>query len=91
MLICDTKTQVKNIKPQTKVQAYIGEESLTYVRRGVTARDGITGDNATGRFLADAVMHLLNKGIADTLKGAITLDIGPIRARSSEGNLTRIS
>jgi L-rhamnonate dehydratase len=69
MQITHLESQVEHIKPQSEAQAYAGAESLTYVRCRVTTDDGITGDGVTGRFLADQVAHLLNGGIADTLKG----------------------
>ena len=69
MQITQIQSQVEHIKPQSEAQAYAGAESLTYVRCRVTTDDGLTGDGVTGRFLADQVAHLLNGGIADTLKG----------------------
>lgn len=78
MKITHIESQVEHIKPQREADAYAGAESLTYVRCRVTTSDGITGEGVTGRFLADQVAHLLNGGIASTLKGATALDIEAI-------------
>lgn len=75
MKITAVAAAVEHIKPQSEAQAYAGQESLTYVRCRVTTGDGVTGEGVTGRFLADQVAHLLNNGIADTLKNANALDI----------------
>ncbi len=69
MIVTNIESQVEHIKPPRESDAYAGAESLTYVRCRVTTDDGICGEGATGRFLADQVAHLLNGGIADTLKG----------------------
>lgn len=84
MQITQIHSQVEHIKPQSEAQAYAGAESLTYVRCRVTTDDGLTGDGVTGRFLADQVAHLLNNGIAETLKGLKgtgALDIEAITAQ----------
>ncbi len=78
MQITQIESQVEHIKPQREADAYAGAESLTYVRCRVTTTDGLTGEGVTGRFLADQVAHLLNGGIASTLKGANALDIEAI-------------
>jgi L-rhamnonate dehydratase len=78
MHITRIESLVEHIKPPRASDAYAGAESLTYVRCRVTTDDGLTGDGVTGRFLADQVAHLLNGGIADTLKGANALDIEAI-------------
>lgn len=69
MQITHVESQVEHIKPAHEADAYAGAESLTYVRCKVTTAEGITGEGVTGRFLADQVAHLLNGGIAATLKG----------------------
>ena len=84
MKIAYIESQAEHIKPQREADAYAGAESLTYVRCRVTTTDGLTGDGVTGRFLADQVAHLLNGGIAVTLKGANALDIEAITAQLSK-------
>lgn len=84
MKITRLESQVEHIKPQNEAQAYAGQESLTYVRCRVTTDDGLTGDGVTGRFLADQVAHLLNGGIAATVKGANALDVEAITAQLSK-------
>ena len=69
MKITHIESQVEHIKPPREADAYAGAESLTYVRCRVTTSEGITGDGVTGRFLAAEVAHLLNGGIAETVKG----------------------
>ena len=81
MKISQIESQVEHIKPAREADAYAGAESLTYVRCRVTTADGITGEGVTGRFLADQVAHLLNGGIAATLKGTNALDIEAITAQ----------
>ena len=81
MQITQVESQVEHIKPRNDADAYAGAESLTYVRCRVTTDEGITGDGVTGRFLADQVAHLLNGGIAATLKGTNALDIEAITAQ----------
>ena len=81
MIVTNIESQVEHIKPPRESDAYAGAESLTYVRCRVTTDDGICGEGVTGRFLADQVAHLLNGGIADTLKGANALDIEAITAQ----------
>lgn len=81
MQITLIESQVEHIKPLREADAYAGQESLTFLRCRVTTADGLTGEGVTGRFLADEVAHLLNGGIAATLKGANALDIEAITAR----------
>ena len=84
MIVTNIESQVEHIKPPRESDAYAGAESLTYVRCRVTTDDGICGEGVTGRFLADQVAHLLNGGIADTLrgtKGISALDIEAITAQ----------
>ncbi len=81
MKITEITARVEHIKPQTAAQAYAGAESLTFLRCRVTTDDGLAGDGVSGRFLADQVAHLLNGGIADTLKGENALDIEAITAQ----------
>jgi len=75
MQITTIEARVEHIQPARAADAYAGQESLTFVRCSVTTDDGLTGEGVTGRFLANEVAHLLNGGIAATLKGANALDI----------------
>ena len=81
MNISSIESAVEHIKPLREADAYAGQESLTFLRCRVTTDDGLMGEGVTGRFLADQVAHLLNGGIATTLKGAHALDIEAITAQ----------
>jgi L-rhamnonate dehydratase len=88
MRVSDVVAAVEHIKPPSEAQAYAGAESLTYLRCRVTTDEGVSGEGVTGRFLADQVAHLLNNGIAETLKGlkgTSALDIEAINPRQSTG------
>ncbi len=75
MTIASIHAAVEHIKPVRAADAYAGQESLSYVRCKVTTGDGVTGIGVTGRFLSAEVAHLLNGGIAETVKGLDPLDI----------------
>lgn len=81
MKILDISAAVEHIKPARAVDAYAGQESLTFLRCRVTTDDGLSGAGVTGRFLADQVEHLLNGGIAATAKGMDALDIEAVTAQ----------
>ncbi len=66
---------VEHIKPARAADAYVGGESLSFLRCMVTTDDGVTGTGISGRFLADQVAHLLNGGIAATARELDPLDI----------------
>ncbi|MGV3628531.1 MAG: mandelate racemase/muconate lactonizing enzyme family protein [Betaproteobacteria bacterium] len=66
---------VEHIKPARAAHAYVGGESLSFLRCMVTTDDGVTGTGISGRFLADQVAHLLNGGIAATARELDPLDI----------------
>lgn len=84
MKIDRIESRVEHIKPQRESDAYAGQESLTYVRCRVKTDDGLTGEGVTGRFLADQVAHLLNNGIAETLKGLKGIDALDIEAITAQ-------
>lgn len=81
MKITAIHAQAEHLKPRSEAEAYAGQESLTYVRCRVTSGDGITGEGVTGRFLSAQVVHLLNGGMADAVKGADALDIEAIHTQ----------
>lgn len=78
MKITELKAIVEHIKPVRAADAYAGQESLTFLRCRVTTGDGISGEGVTGRFLADEVAYLLNRGIAAAVRGADPFDIEAI-------------
>jgi len=80
MQITHIESQVEHIKPLRAEDNYSGQENFTFLRCHVTTDDGLSGTGVTGRFLADQVAHLLNGGIAATLKGANALDHEAINA-----------
>jgi len=81
MKITSAVSRVEHIKPLRAADVYnAGQENFTFLRCHVTTDDGLTGTGVTGRFLADQVAHLLNGGIAATLKDANALDIEAIHA-----------
>jgi len=81
MKITQVKAVVEHIKPVRASDAYVGQESLTFLRCAVTTSDGLTGTGVTGRFLAAEVAHLLNNGIAAALQDANPLDHEAIAAQ----------
>jgi len=81
MKITSVVSRVEHIKPLRAADVYTaGQENFTFLRCHVTTNDGLTGTGVTGRFLADQVAHLLNGGIAATLKDANALDHEAIQA-----------
>ncbi len=80
MKITSVVSRVEHIKPLRAADNYSGQENFTFLRCHVTTDDGLSGTGVTGRFLADQVAHLLNGGIAATLKDANALDHEAIHA-----------
>ena len=80
MNINSVVARVEHIKPLRAADNYTGQENFTFLRCHVTTDDGLSGTGVTGRFLADQVAHLLNGGMAATLKDANALEIEAINA-----------
>ncbi len=80
MRITSVTAAVEHLKPARAADAYAGRESLTFLRLRIGTDAGLVGEGVTGRFLAQTVVELLNREVAEAVAGQDALAHEAIRA-----------